>query len=242
MDLSKINSYFPIDFRGTGKGGACFYVYPEKAFSKEQLDDVDNETHKVWGMKKYFPMCMSIEIHPTRIVLYADYAYVERKYHKEIVEELIKVLNNVKGIRKVIINDGSPAAEDENAEQPGMEGFDLDSALGLDKLSLAYPVHADGIEGECFDYSIYFSDGNGDKERADAVAEAIHAFDFGLTGDAYTGYLDISPKNSHVSVCLDLGNVDPQNEGRILHGILLALNSVPGIEKVIINEDGSGEL
>lgn len=118
-----------------------------------------------------------------------------------------------------------------------MEGFNWDEALGLTKLSLQYPAHARGIDGENFIYSVYFTDGTADEEKAESVRQAINAYDFQLVGDDYIGYLDISANDSNVSIFLDLGNTEPQNENRIIHGILLALNSVPGIKEVILNED-----
>ncbi len=118
-----------------------------------------------------------------------------------------------------------------------MEGFNWDEALGLTKLPLQYPAHARGIDGENFIYSVYFTDGTADEEKAESVRQAINAYDFQLVGDDYIGYLDISANDSNVSIFLDLGNTEPQNENRIIHGILLALNSVPGIKEVILNED-----
>lgn len=118
-----------------------------------------------------------------------------------------------------------------------MEGFNWDEALGLTKLPLQYPAHARGIDGENFIYSVYFTDGTADEEKAESVRQAINAYDFQLVGDDYIGYLDISANDSNVSIFLDLGNTEPQNENRIIHGILLALNSVSGIKEVILNED-----
>ena len=113
---------------------------------------------------------------------------------------------------------------------------DWDQVLGLTKLSLDYMVHAEGIEGECFTYSVYYIDDTADEEKAEAVKSAIQLYDFKLKGDDYIGYLDISIDKNKVSIYLDLGNVEPQNENNIIHGILLAINTIHGIKKVIINE------
>lgn len=52
----------------------------------------------------------------------------------------------------------------------------------------------------------------------------------------FGGYTDISVQDGKVMIFLDLGNVGAENEKKIIHGILLALNSVEGIKKVVINE------
>lgn len=113
------------------------------------------------------------------------------------------------------------------------ENFDF---IGISKLQLNYPAYCEGLDGECFDYSVYFNDGIISQERVDAVGNAIEDFDFKLVGDDYTGYLDVSGSENKVLVYLDLGNTKPQNEEKIIHGILLALNSIEGIEKVVVNE------
>lgn len=113
-----------------------------------------------------------------------------------------------------------------------------DEAVGITKLALNYTAHAEGLDGECFTYSVYFTDGTAGEEKANAVTNAINAFDFNLTRkDDYLGYRSVSAHDNKVLIYLDLGNTDPQNENKIIHGILLALNSVKGIKEVIVNED-----
>ena len=56
-----------------------------------------------------------------------------------------------------------------------------------------------------------------------------------LTDDEYAGEIDITSDGRNVTVYLDMGNADVRDEDSVIHGILLALNSVQGIEKVIIN-------
>lgn len=144
----------------------------------------------------------------------------------------------------MIVNNGDTIKEEEVTEMDNYTDdfdefgdFEWDEILGLTGLALNYTAHAEGMEGECFLYSVYFTDGTANEEQADAVRNAIQAFDFKLTDDDYIGYLDISATDNKIQIYLDLGNVAPQNENKIIHGILLALNSVQGIEKVIVNED-----
>ena len=113
---------------------------------------------------------------------------------------------------------------------------ELDAMLGLTTLPLSYPAHAEGLDGECFYYSVYFTDGTADEAKADAVCKAVEAYDFNTADDGYAGYLDISATDGKVFIYLDLGNVEPQDTNNVIHGILLALNNVDGIKNVVVNE------
>ncbi|MDE6426982.1 MAG: hypothetical protein K2K89_12745 [Ruminococcus sp.] len=224
MEFNKINTYFSVDFRIKNKGGACFNIFPETIFTDEQLKEIEDAMDFIWD--KYFPMCMSHERHDKDIVcIFADYQYCGEELYDEILESFLKALNNISGIKKLIINDGSE-----------FEGAGWDEFLGLTQLDLNYTAHSEGIEGECFDYTVYFTDDTADKNKVDTVRNAIQDFDFKLTDDDYTGYLNVSSENDKILIYLDLGNVKPNNENKIIQGILLALNSVQGIRKVIINE------
>ena len=117
-----------------------------------------------------------------------------------------------------------------------MDDFDWDSALGLNKLSLNYEVHAEGIEGECFTYSVYF-EGEAGEAEAEKINDAINNYDFKLVDDDYIGYTDVTADDGKITIYLDLGNTVPQNEDKIIHGILLAINDIQGIKKVIVNEE-----
>ena len=37
MELDKIKTYFPVDYRGRGKNGALFYIFPEIVFDNKQV-------------------------------------------------------------------------------------------------------------------------------------------------------------------------------------------------------------
>ncbi|MDE6781717.1 MAG: hypothetical protein K2J40_09700 [Ruminococcus sp.] len=236
MECNKINTYFPVDFRIKNKGEACFNIFPETIFTDEQLEKIETAIDSIWD--KYFPMCLSHERHDKDFVcIFADYKYCEEKLYDEILESFLKVFNNISGIKKLIINDGSIIMDDEDADEYSKSGgAGWDEFLGLTQLDLNYTAHAEGIEGECFDYNVYFTDGTADNEKSDAVSNAIRNFDFKLTGDGYAGYLNVLSEDDKVLIYLDLGNVEPKNENKVIHGILLALNSVQGIKKVIINE------
>ncbi len=116
--------------------------------------------------------------------------------------------------------------------------FDLTKAMGLDKLGLYYSIKADGIEGECFDYSVYL-DGDVTEEKCQEICKAIEDFQKPYEEkDIYMGYLDISKEDDKIFIYLDLGNTkcDMQFQDGIIKGILTALNSVSGIRSVVVNE------
>lgn len=239
MEINDINTYFPVEFRGKDKRGAVFHVYPQTVFTKEQRDEICNEIHK----EKYFGLYTNTECSAEYVRIVADASDFPKKDHNEVLQSILTALNNAAGIKKVIISPEYVLTDDDDTDDDEyIESgeFDWDNALGLTKLDLNYPAHAEGIEGECFNYSIYFTDGTANDDKANDVTNAINDFDFKLTGDDYMGYLDVSAESDKVSVYLDLGNVAPQNENKIIHGILLALNSVKGIKNVIVNE-GCGD-
>ena len=114
--------------------------------------------------------------------------------------------------------------------------YQFDSMLGLNGLNLYYEAHLAGIEGECFDYSVYFENGVTD-EKISEISKAINEFTapFDEKG-IYPGYMSVSKEAEKAMVYLDLGNVNPNYENTVIRGILTAFNNVSGIKKVIINE------
>lgn len=237
MELDKIKTYFPVDYRGIGNNGAVLSIFPEIVFDKKQYEEVRAAIQEV--RKRFDGLYTSTTQSILWITISADLSDFPKKCYDEIIECLIAALNNVTEIQKVIINDGSPVSnniKNETEDDDEYEESDWDQALGLNELSLNYSAHAEGFEGECFNYSVYFNDDATDEEKAKAVRNAINAYDFKLEGDDYIGYLNVTADKNRVSVYLDLGNTEPQNENKIIHGILLALNSISYIKKVIINE------
>ena len=238
MELKKLNTYLPVDFRGIGKGGAYCHLFPETNFTRKQLDKVCSSLNMVY--EKYEDLYTNTMLADDIISIAADLSDFPKKSHNEILEAIASAMNSITGIKKAIISaDRNCSIDDEETETEENDMIDenyWDDALGLTKLDLSYTAHVDGFDGECFDYNIYFADDTADETKADAVRNAVQSFDFNVTGDDYIGYLSISSDNNKVSIYLDLGNVQPQNENKIIQGILLALNSVPEIKKVIINE------
>lgn len=115
-------------------------------------------------------------------------------------------------------------------------GFDLTKAMGFDKLGLYYSIKVDGLDGECFNYSVYL-DGDVTEEKYKEICNAIDNFRNPYDEkDIYMGYYSVSKEDNKVEVYLDLGNVEPNYEDTSINGILLALNGVSGIKSVVINE------
>lgn len=108
--------------------------------------------------------------------------------------------------------------------------------MNFSRLNLYYEARLNGIEGECFDYSVYL-DGEVTEEKRREISSAIGEFFAPYDEkEIYTGYLNISRKDDRIYIYLDLGNVEPQYENVSIEGILLALNNVSGIKYVVINE------
>ena len=114
----------------------------------------------------------------------------------------------------------------------------LDRMIGLDKLELYYEAHMVGIDGECFNYNIYFKDMLND-EKVEEIKDVIEKFknQYNDNDDSYIGYIDVSKDGNRVNIYLDLGNVSPNYENISIQGILKAINNVEGIKQVLINED-----
>ena len=231
MEQNNFNTYFTVDNRCTQNNTAAFFIYPVTKFNAEQRGWIDEELTKVWH--KYFPMCSSAEASEELYVYYADYQYIYNELHDKVIPDILDALDNIEGIGNVIVTDGDdPYAEPENQHDTS----DIDKYFGIPELKLYYTAHADGIIGENLFYNIYFNDGIADDNRLNIVRDAVNNYDYGLIDDDYSGYMSITAEDGKVSVYLDLGNVRPQNEDNVIHGILLALNQIPEIEKVIINE------
>lgn len=108
------------------------------------------------------------------------------------------------------------------------------SLLEIGKLNLKYPVTVNGLDGECFTYSIYFENADITSKYAQ-IDEAVEKFAEENGEDDYPGYLDVSNGGNKVVIYQDLGNTDGSN--RPIHGLLKVIDSVSGVKKVIINED-----
>jgi hypothetical protein len=108
--------------------------------------------------------------------------------------------------------------------------------MGFDKLGLYYNVHMAGIDGENFYYSVYFNNFTDDKlqETIKAINEYTKSFE---ERDIYLGYIDVTKGNGKLEIYLDLGNTAPMYEDVAIKGILHALNTVSGIDYVVVNED-----
>ena len=112
---------------------------------------------------------------------------------------------------------------EENQESEQAEGFDmaynLDDMFKFNELNTYFDIHVAGLDGECFEYNIYFEDGAYDDED-------------------YLGYIDISLAEDSVFVYLDLGSIEDCD--RSIYGIVEAFRDVQGIREVIVNESMDG--
>lgn len=237
MELNKIKTYFHVVITEMEKEETFCHLFPENEFASEQYTEIDELLQII--SKKFEGSNITATFSATLITICVDLSGSPKKCYDEVLEAVISAMNNITGIMNALITDDGSFMNFEDIE---IEEYDTveenywDDALGLTNLDLSYTAHVDGFDGECFDYSVYFTDDTADTAKEDAVRNAVQSFDFNVTGDDYIGYISISSGNNKVLIYLDLGNVQPQNENKIIQGILLALNSVQGIKKVIINE------
>lgn len=106
--------------------------------------------------------------------------------------------------------------------------------LELNELDLKYEVGIEGFDGECFMYSVYFEDKVSEENYASVEKVIEEYINQNEEDDEYPGYISVTNEENKVSIYHDLGNTDGTN--RHIHGVLNAINSVPGVKKVIINE------
>ena len=111
-----------------------------------------------------------------------------------------------------------------------------------DKLGLYYPAKLAGFDGEMFHYAVSF-DKPVTNELEQKVADAIHARLEPMNAEegTYTGdfFFYGGETENQMEIELDLGNARPAtvaHENQVINSILLALNTVPGIREVVINE------
>ena len=245
MDINDFKAYFEIECRVISPDVTYLHIIAEPLFTPSKFEAIRDAARKIPGYKNTcqigggFSILVSINC--------SEFDQVE--IEENIVSFLGELNANVTTIGKVIIDDCKMIEEEEKAEQELMEILasqqesgtsELDSMVGLDKLDLNYKAHVNDIYGECFMFSVCFPQGAGEAELQ-AVRDVMGNYDFGLEEDDYEGYTAIYLENEKVMIDLDLGNVATQNEDKVLHGILLALNGIKdldgkNISQVVINE------
>lgn len=111
-----------------------------------------------------------------------------------------------------------------------------------DKLGLYFPAELAGIDGEMFHYAVNF-DKPVTEELKQKVADAINALfePINAKEGTYTGdfFFCNGDNENQLDIELDLGNARPvtmKHENQVINSILLALNTIPGIREVVINE------
>lgn len=236
IDANKLS--YELIIGDIDKRGFECYIYPETEFSDKSLTEIKNAKESIWNCDNYMGIYFDLHISSHIVKIFCELTYVDKKYHKEIPECLINGLNGISGISKVVLGDVSDDKEEDNNMNEEFDEMDLDwiKLMGLDKLGLYYSIKVDGIDGECFHYSVYL-DGEVTEEKCNEIGKAIR--DYFKPYDEkeiYTGYLNISKKDDKIFIYLDLGNVKPQYEDVSINGILQALNNVSGIKSVVINE------
>ncbi len=245
MEISDFKGCFETECRVISPNITYLHIYAEPLFTPAKVDAIKEAARKIPGYKNFCQVGGGFSV----VVFINCSEFDQVEIEENIISFLGELNNNVTTIRKVIIDDCRMTDEEEKAEQDLMKLLasqqqkitnELDSIVGIDRLALNYTAHINNINGECFLFSVCFTLGAGNEELQ-AVRDVIGNYDFGLEGDNYEGYTAISLKDEKVMIDLDLGGVEAQNENKLIHGILLALNKikdldVKDISQVVINE------
>lgn len=143
------------------------------------------------------------------------------------------VIDGANGPVPVIITGSKAEAGDFEME------FKWDDVFEFNKLNTYFDIHVAGMDGECFEYNIYFESG-ADEDKLKEIAEAVNKWMSQYDEEDYLGYISVSldedseDSEDSVFIYLDLGNVEDSN--RSIYGIVEAFKDVQGIKEVIVNE------
>ena len=122
--------------------------------------------------------------------------------------------------------------------------MDWMSAFGFDRLDLHYDASCEGMDGECFHYLVEFNAPVTEGQKQD-VLDAMEKYHAPMTdeeNDLFPGEVWLSDfgceNDSQIDIELDLGNChgDKDYQDQVIQSILLALNDVPGVRSVIVNQ------
>lgn len=129
----------------------------------------------------------------------------------------------------------TPQFED---EQEDFEmAYNFDDMFKFNELNTYFDIHVAGLDGECFEYNIYF-EGVADESKVEEISAAINQWQSQYDEDDYLGYIDITQADDSVFVYLDLGSIEDCD--RSIYGIVEAIKDVQGIREVIVNESMEG--
>lgn len=172
----------------------------------------------------------------------------------------VDIIGGADGPTSIVVADRNEAGSDETAIQetqmeliitepekttPHLEdeqedfemAYNFDDMFKFNELNTYFDIHVAGLDGECFEYNIYF-EGAADENKAEEISAAIDQWQSQYDEEDYLGYIDISLEEDHVFVYLDLGSIEDCD--RSIYGIVEAIKDVQGIREVIVNESMEG--
>lgn len=172
----------------------------------------------------------------------------------------VDIIGGADGPTSIVVADRNEAGSDETAIQetqmeliitepekttPHLEdeqedfemAYNFDDMFKFNELNTYFDIHVAGLDGECFEYNIYF-EGAADENKAEEISAAIDQWQSQYDEEDYLGYIDISLEEDHVFVYLDLGSIEDCD--RSIYGIVEAFKDVQGIREVIVNESMEG--
>lgn len=108
MDFAKLGLYYEAHLAGFD--GECFFynVYFENAPTDEKLEETIkavNEFLKPYEARDIYMGFLNISKEDNRIHIYLDLGNVDPEYNQPSIDGILTALNNVSGIKSVIINE-----------------------------------------------------------------------------------------------------------------------------------------
>lgn len=110
IEFDKLGLYYEAHMAGLD--GECFYysVYFENSLNAEKLDEIDKaiyEFRNPYDDKEIYLGYFDItKADDDKIFIYLDLGNVKPEYEETAIKGILKVLNNVSGIKSVIVNEG----------------------------------------------------------------------------------------------------------------------------------------
>lgn len=109
IEFDKLGLYYEAHMAGLD--GECFHysVYFENGLTDEKFEETDkaiDEFLKPYNEKEIYLGYIDISKDDDKIFIYLDLGNVNPEYEETAIKGILKVLNNVSGIKSVIVNEG----------------------------------------------------------------------------------------------------------------------------------------
>ncbi|MBQ8950969.1 MAG: hypothetical protein IJ167_01250 [Lachnospiraceae bacterium] len=110
LGIDQLNLYFDISVDGFD--GECFSysVYFEGVTAEERLADIQaamDSAIEAFGGEDHYMGYIDVTVEGDKVFVYHDLGGVEPEENNAAIHAALKALNDVKGIKNVVINEGS---------------------------------------------------------------------------------------------------------------------------------------